>query len=345
MTKYIFIILVLFSCKKEDKKNVEEKNITKLSKTEFVEEKSIKEFPKTEFIPTLEHNFDKNKNSVYCVTLLYAWDEIRKQLDNKISIDANYKDLNLLNSSKSFKNVLDKPDYEIITKIGDHTIEANAKFKKSLPFETKFNSFDNKLEFDKVNVKSFGLENFSSEESNQVKILYYKNDDDFIIKLLPKDTLHEIIIMKSSQVLNSMAEMNNLVMNLIEIGKKEKDNSSLNWKYNLADEDIVVIPKFNFNIKADFDKIIGSKLKSGVRNLEVFAAWQKNAFILDESGAEIESEAVIAICDSAGPPRIIEKPKPKKMILDKPFLLFMQKKGSNFPYFGLWSANSELMIK
>jgi len=41
----------------------------------------------------------------------------------------------------------------------------------------------------------------------------------------------------------------------------------------------------------------------------------------------------------------IEKPKPKKMIFDKPFLILLKRKDAKNPYFGLWNTNTELMIK
>ena len=60
---YIIILTSIFSCKNDAK---------------FYEGKKLAEFPKTTFIPTLENKIAVDKNSVYCATLLFAWDEIRK---------------------------------------------------------------------------------------------------------------------------------------------------------------------------------------------------------------------------------------------------------------------------
>lgn len=35
---------------------------------------------------------------------------------------------------------------------------------------------------------------------------------------------------------------------------------------------------------------------------------------------------------------------PKKLIFDKPFLLYMKEKDSNKPYFAMWVDNSEIML-
>jgi hypothetical protein len=40
-----------------------------------------------------------------------------------------------------------------------------------------------------------------------------------------------------------------------------------------------------------------------------------------------------------------EKPKPKKMIFDKPFLILLKRTDAKNPYFGLWATNTELMTK
>lgn len=70
-------------------------------------------------------------------------------------------------------------------------------------------------------------------------------------------------------------------------------------------------------------------------------AWQRTAFILDEVGAEVESEALIYTFEEI----VAEKPQPKRLNFDKPFTLFLTKVNSVNPYFGMWVADAELMIK
>jgi len=69
-------------------------------------------------------------------------------------------------------------------------------------------------------------------------------------------------------------------------------------------------------------------------------AWQRTTFILDEVGAEMESEALIYTFEEI----VAEKPQPKRLIFDKPFTLFLTKVHSVNPYFGMWVADAELMI-
>lgn len=322
------ILITLFSCENDRK---------------FPEVKKLSEYKKTQFIPTLEHKISNDKNSVYCATLLFAWDEIRKQINSPFTISNDYFDLKLLNNSTSFENVLKNNEYEVSGEVDGDIITARAEFNKSLPFELKLQNFKNKLAFDGQKVSSFGVNgNDSYEQLEIVKIIYYKNDNNFIIKLLPKDKEHEIILYKTDQSFNSVAEMTKEIDSLTEIGKTEKKNEKIKWKYYYKEEDIVIIPKFKFNIETNYTTLEGNNFKSKKQNFQIERAWQRTAFILDESGAEIESEAK-EITEAIE--EMYEKPKPKKMIFDKPFLILLKRTDAKNPYFSLWITNTELMKK
>ncbi len=313
---------------------------------EFVEVKKLSEFKSTQFIPTLEHQISEDKNSVYCATLLFGWDEIRKQINSPLTISEENFDLTLLNQSTSFINVLKSNEYAVSGEVDGDIIYARAEFNKSLPFELKLQSFNNKLTFDGQKVSSFGIYGYDSyEQLKIVQIVYYKNDNNFIIKLLPKDKEHEIILYKTSQSFSSIYGMTNEIQKLTEIGKTEKKNEKINWKYYYNEEDVVIIPKFNFNIETNYTTLEGNNFKAKEQNFQIERAWQRTAFILDESGAEIESEAEIEAATEEIEEEEYEKPKPKKMIFDKPFLILLKRTDTQNPYFGLWTANTELMIK
>jgi len=325
----VFILTTLFSCKNERK---------------FLEVRNLSEYKNTQFIPTLEHKISNNKNSVYCATLLFAWDEVRKTMNSPLIIPDEYFDLKLLNESTSFVNVLKSNEYEIDGTIDDDIITIKAEFNKSLPFELKLQSFKNKLTFNGQKVSSFGVDYYDDYEKLKiVKIIYYKNDNNFILKLVPKNKEHEIILFKTDQKFNSMAEMNAKIEKLTEIGKKERKNEKTKWKYEYNVEDVVIIPKFNFNIETSYSNLEGNRFSSNKQYFQIEQAWQRTAFILDESGAEIESEAEIAVAEEIE--EEYEKPKPKKMIFDKSFLILLKRTDAKNPYFGLWTTNAELMIK
>ncbi len=199
---------------------------------EFSEVKNLSEYANTEFIPTLEHQISKDKNAVYCATLLFAWNEIRDIIETDINIPNEYSDLKLLNDSKSFIGVLKSNEYKASGEVDGDMISAKAEFKKSLPFEIKLNAYTGKLTFDGQKTASFGVKgNDENELLRLVRIVYYKDDNNFIVKLLPKDKMHEIILFKTEQSFHSMADMATEISKLTEIGNRERKNNKINWRY------------------------------------------------------------------------------------------------------------------
>jgi hypothetical protein len=343
------IWITIFSCKNENSiSEKHDKDVTQstIQLNKFPNVKKLSELKNTQFIPTLEHNILNDNNLAYCATMLIAWDEVRKKIKLPITISDKHFDMKLMNKSNSFKNVLKSNEYEVSGMVDEDNIKTRAELNKSLPFELKLQGFKNKLNFDGVNVSSFGVNgNDSYEQLQQLKILYFLNDSNFIIKLLPKDKEHEIILFKTSKFFNSIADMTKEIEKLTEIGRIEKENETTMWRYYFSGDDEVVIPKINFNIETNYTTLEGIKFWANEHNYQLVEAWQRTAFLLDESGAEIESEAEIEVAAAALDKKEYKKPKPKKMIFNQPFLILLKRQDTKNPYFGLWVNNAELMIK
>lgn len=305
----------------------------------FAQEKVLSELKKTEFLLTLDNELSIGKNSIYCATMLFAWDEVRKTIRTPIQIDRKLNDLTLLNSSNKYLGVLNQEEFSAKSEvIHDSLIEATAEFKKSLPFESKLSSFKDKLFFDNIKVASFG----SDGRNSQISIEYYKNDNNFIIKLLPKDAEHEIILFKPDIIYKSMAQILTDIENKINEGQIDRQQEESKWKFNINDEDEVVIPKLNFNISTNYASLEGNHFKSNKIEFLIKKASQRTALLLDESGTEIKSvgEEVIAEIGIG-----LKKTQIKKMIFDKPFFLLLKRTHTKYPYFGLWITNTELMVQ
>lgn len=312
---------------------------------EFTAVKKLSEYKNTTFFPTLEQELSENQNAIYCATLLYAWDELRKQINAPIKINKNYADLILLNQSKTYLNTLSRNEYSVTAEIERDRIKVVAEFDKNLPFEFDLQSFTNKLKFDGQQVASFGINGSDSYDvKKNVRIIYYKNDNNFIIKLLPKDKNHEIILFKSDKKFNTFIQMNVEIQRLTKVGLSEQQNDALYWKYMFEYEDELVIPKFNFNIETHFPQFEQKTFRTKNSEFVLEQVLQRTAFILDESGAKVESEATV---ETTTEEAIVEEnsKKPKKMFFDKPFYLLMKTANSENPYFAVWNANAVLMVK
>jgi hypothetical protein len=309
----------------------------------FPEIVNLSEYPNTVFLPTLEAQLPQNKNAVYCATLLFAWDGIRKQVGKPLQINNDQQELLLLNNSTSYIDVLQPDEYNVTTTVdaeGDITVKA--KFSKSLPFAVKLGDFKNKLTFDKAKVASFGMLGYDSDFSGIIKILYYQNDDNFIISLQPKEATHTIVLYKSSETFRTMSNMYADMQKKIALGNEERKNEQSQWKYIFDSCDKLVIPKIAFNIQTNYESLEGQPFMAEDAIYQILVAYQQTGFILNESGAEVESEAII---EATAAEEKEEEPVPKLMYFDKSFFITLKKAAAANPYFGLWVTNPELMIK
>lgn len=339
----VLFLITLMSCKKDRiglEQNPNSQSSFEKGDSSSKDVKNLVDYKNTIFLPTLEHKITNEKNAVYCATLLFAWDEIKKQIPTPLTITDTCHELKTLNQSTSFIDVLNRNEYEISSTVNGENITAKAKFTKSLPLKVKLQSFTGKLKFDKQNVASFGIQgNDSQEQLENVKIIYYKNDHNFIIKLIPKENKHEIILFMTDKPFYSIDAMISTIETLSKVGKKEMKNDETKWKYMLNKKDEVIIPKFYFNIETNFKELEGNSFFAGNQYFQIETAWQRTAFALDEKGAEVESEACISLLSLEA----IEIPK--RMVFDKPFLILLKRIESKNPYFALWTTNTELMIK
>jgi hypothetical protein len=317
--------LLLFGCKNEGP---------------FPENKQITEFEKTDFVATLENPIDKTKNIVYSASLLFAWDQIKQELGSPIVVNEDLTDLFLLNNSNSYKKVLNKLEYVSSVKITDSRITAKAQFAKSLPFLEKLNSYKNKLTFDSTKVSSFGANGHYDFLYSIIEILYYQNDSNFIVRLNPKDKEHQILLLMTSKECNTLGAYYAELNTLIEKGKVVQRDYKSSWRCSFMTEDQLIVPKFSFNISKNYNCMEQKPFETNKTTFWVEEIWQRTAFILDESGAEIESEAtaVASLLESEA------LPIPKKLIFNKPFCLFLARTKATNPYFAMWVANAELML-
>jgi hypothetical protein len=328
----LIVVIFLSSCKSGNKHTWSE-----LPKT-----RNISEFPQTQFVPTLESPIDNNKNVVYATAFLYAWDELRQKLGTPIKLTAeNSQQLQILNQSASYQNTLAKDEYQVESEIRGNQIITRAFFNETLPFPTKLHQIDHGIRFERIKVSAFGMNSYDEEVVKFTQILYYKDDEHFILKLIPKDNEHEIQLVKGITNVKSLSDAVQRVNDLVNTGTKEKFDSKLSWKYYLNELDIFSIPTINFNIENNYQDLEGQTFIANNKNRFIETAYQRTGFILNENGAVIESYAVTATDTIAAEPVI----RPKKMILDKPFFIIIKRAKSKNPYFVMHVRNTELLTK
>jgi hypothetical protein len=305
---------------------------------------NLTELKQTEFVATLENPISPEKNVIYAPAFLFAWDKIVEELKSQIVVsDTNSNDFRLLAASKSHINSLTDSEYSDSAIVDDGLIVARAFFNKTLPFETELQLLPEPILFDKkTNVVAFGMKNFDEDAIKFTKILYYQDDDNFILQLTPGDKQYEILLVKGLSKYKTLSEALGLKNILIEKGKKGKADSTQSWKYEIFEGDIFAIPIIKFNIQTDYKNIEGQTfLTKDNKKHFVEEAYQRTGFILNENGAAVESEAILVV-DSAGPEPVIH---PKSMVFDTPFLVIVKRKEQENPAFVMTINNSELLTK
>lgn len=324
--RFFFIMissLALFTCKE-----IEESS----------DAKNLNQYPTTTFVLTLEDTIPKERNAVYASTMLFAWDELRKKINGPLEIKETLGDLYRLNNSTSYIKVLKPEEYKASGEIINGQIIAKAQFKKSLPFKYEMTDLNYALNFNNAQVASFGVIGFNNYYAMEsLEIAYYKDDNNFIIKLFPSEKEHEIILFKSEHDFNSMTEILHEIYTCIEKGRIEKKTPNNHWKYSFEEDDELIIPKIYFNIETNYPNLEGKTFIANGIEFPIITAWQHTEFTLNEKGAEVKSEAVVEACEA------VELPKPKKLHFNKPFTIFLKRTDAKNPYFGLFIRNSELM--
>jgi hypothetical protein len=326
------IFVCLASCKSGDKLPLSERS----------QVKNLDDLKQTDFVSTLESPVMDRKNVIYTPAFLFAWDEVKQELKSDIfADDTSSIEFKLLNQSTSYQNSLTDNEYSTEVEIVDGAVIAKAFFNKSLPFKTPLEKIEQPIIFAETEVESFGMFYFDEELVKFCQILYYHDDNNFILKLLPEDKLHEIILVKGLTNVSTLAEALKKTNEFIEQGKGEKLNSEHSWKYELSFLDKFAIPKISFNIETNYQQLQGQKfLTSDNKRHHVDVAYQRTGFVLNENGATVEGEVSVVV-DSVG-----AMPKyPKNMLFDKQFYILIKRVDKQNPYFVMRVENAELLTK
>ena len=331
------ILVTLISCR-TNKRKAESKW------SELPEVTALEKLKQTDFVPTLENLITEKKNIIYAPSFLFAWNKLEEELKSKVVVsDNNSLDFKLLTNSKSYLNSLKDDEYSIDVYIEGSEIRVQAFFNKTLPFENKLQKLENPIMFDNTKVSAFGMYYFDKEAVKYCKILYYDNDNKFILKLIPKDKQQEIILVKGLSNVNSLSDAVKKTNELINKGNIERLDTKQSWKYEISAVDNFAIPIIKFNIGTNYSQLTGQTFKTvDNKNHQLYEAYQRTGFILNENGAVVESEA-IAMADSIE--AVAVKHLPKKMNFEKKFYIIIKRIDKINPYFVMQVDNDELMIK
>ena len=323
-----------------------------------------RDLSQTEVAPTLDTPIPEGRNLIWCATFQIAWNELCALAGENVRMEREDHSVALLNRKTVTRDDLDENTYfatagavgtggldgipdDLSTKFegqatpelipADGTFPADAVVAyaylfANLPFEWAFDRLEYPIRFGDTEVRAFGITQFlKSQEKERLaasQLLIYdpRGEHDVIIELKTRLADHHLILAKVPP-LGTLGETAKMVLKRIE----ESEPQSLPEWENLA------IPILDFDITREYLEICGRPLRvshPSMSGVPIAQATQQIRFKLDERGAVLKSEAVIATLGMAA-----------SLTFDRPFLILLKYSESNVPYFAAWIDNPELLVR
>ncbi len=329
----------------------------------------------TVILPTLDTPMPKGKNVIWCSSFQLAWNQLKDDvIGEPVKLIGAEEIANRLNLAKQSRTdipdescyatagfvkdgILEKiqtemakrfpsepqPDFNDVSPldviIAYSYLTANVKFK--IPY------FENQKEFifrdslgNETPVTSFGIrpeDDYAYKKlRKQVEVLYssYYPDPDTVALMeyaidLCKDT-------KPNQIVLAVIEPKETLEKTLEyLDDKVAGFTKEEFFHRFGINDVLLVPNIFWKITHHFKelerKYFGNK---GYEDIYIRLALQMIQFRLDRSGAELKSEA-----------KLYAMPVPNYFVFDRPFLIYMKKRGARHPFFVMWIDNAELLSK
>jgi hypothetical protein len=325
----------------------------------------------TVIVPTLDTPCPSGKNVIWCSSFQLAWNEIRdKVIGAPLEVVGAEDVAARLNTARQSSSDLEAGSFYaaggrvkdgIINKIkkdmaakfpshvppdlAQHTREpdgilAYSYLTASVPFRYPFRqaqvAFGNSRG-QKTKVEAFGVWGYVGYDDTreQVEVLYWRpSEKGYQLKEcavdLCKDSQPYQVVVAIVEPKGSLDQTLEYVRQSIADYPKSFDYEQHNGR--LSRVDCLVVPEMFWKIDHRFRELLGKVV--GNVDLPIVEAMQTIEFRLDRCGAVLETDARVAV-----------KALPRYFLFDRPFLVYMQKRGAEHPFFVMWVDNAELLTR
>lgn len=344
-------LTILCGCGEQAPENTTLRTVAKPPSEHYPGVETLDSNSDTRFVTTMQHDLSGNKNVVYAPTFLLAWDVLGH--GKKPQMVTNNEEALLLTNSTTYREALAPGEYTTRIEPIPNGVKINVYFERLLPFTDTMNVINEGLVFMGKRVRAFGMSSYAGTVAWQLHMLHYENDERFIVRIMPANTAHDIILAKGfngntfEEVLNDMNKATAATTVLRDKTYEHAMDGKIGkdwWLYEITELDTFIVPVMGFNYKTDFQDIVGLLVGTPGNELQVLQATQRTAFILNQNGSKVESEAEIEAAAPAAPPEPERsKPMPKRLVFDKPFLVMLKKTTSKDPYLMIMVNNTDIM--
>jgi len=331
---------------------------------------------RTVVVPTLDTPFGEGRNVIWCSSFQLAWNEVRDRVIGAplavIGAEEVAARLNAAEQSsadlepESFyaaggrgeDGIIERIRREMAAKFPSHTLPdfddyglgrrdilAYSYLKANVPFKYPYRQLDAGLAFVdshgvKTQVAGFGLwEAYQPQYGNmreQVEILYCRGSEgrpwelqEYALDLCRHSEPYQVVV--------AVVEPKGTLAETLEYIRLQAEQFRTRNGYEIARwfprTDILHVPEMFWRIDHRFHELIGKVIARAEPANPIAEALQTIEFRLDRSGAVLESEAILA-----------EAAVPRCFAFDRPFLVYMKKRGTKHPFFVMWVDNAELLI-
>jgi hypothetical protein len=171
-------------------------------------------------------------------------------------------------------------------------------------------------------------------KAEQVAVLDYKDKDDFVAEVMPRDEKERIVLAK-------IAPAETVAKTIEAVHSRVAATANAEYKDQLTAGEVFVVPVLNLDLLRRYDELNGHRITTlGPLHGEPTFLCQNICFRLDERGAILKSTSGAAACKEGASPR--------QLIFDKPFLILLERcgaSGKRTPYLALWVDNPELLTR
>lgn len=301
---------------------------------------------------------DFKGNYVWTAATNLAW---REMMDSILHGPATFSGLSAstqeivrkLNASQCSKLDLDPASYYIKSGFGNQTVdEINAAlesrfphqfeemklplriarshflnyavFSKSMAYQEAL--YPTTLKFNNLVVK--GFHNEGEAGAATVGIVHYTSDDQFILRLIMAGYGDIVLLAKGYP----MEDPGQALAAIDQFGKGKLEN--------LNPEDIFAAPGLRFGFTRHWPSLLHHNFTNlGFEQHQIEWMEEKIEFGMNRLGIQVKSAARYIAADSIG----IAPPKPKTLLLDKPYWVILKRVGAPRPYFILGVRNAAMM--
>jgi len=238
------------------------------------------------------------------------------------------------------------PDLGAASRLNPNSLVCYSYLEAGLRFDKPYMEYDEPLVFHNadgaaVPVTSFGLREKDVDASyrdlrSQVEVLYSSADrpgrqpSEFALDLCRTSRDVQVIVAL-------VPRRATLAESVAYVEKQRRDVGSPVLGPRLGSDDTLRVPNLSWRLDHHFRELEGHGLMNGaaVGGATIIDASQTIAFHLDRSGAGVESESRMLAIASI----------PVNYVFDRPFLIYLKKRGAEHPFFAMWVDNAELLSK